>query len=593
MTNATTTATRPAVARGYARQAPPRPEPTAEVTSPRAVVYLRVSSPSQVKTDYNPEGISLPAQRDACKLKCSSLGAEIAREFVEPGRSATSTEKRIVFQEMMAWIKANKDSVDYLVVYHFNRIFRNSIDAHLAKRDLKGWGVRLVSTVMDFGEGPESDMVESILSAVDEYRVKADGADISYKMGAKARNGGTIGRARLGYVNARDLSEGRNIGIVKVDPERAPLVIAAFELYASGDYSLEALQAELTIRGLTTRPGRFPAGPISTSKLAKLLCDPYYMGYVSYQGELIEGRHEALIGHELFDRVQLVLEQRGGGGSRDRRHHHYLKGVLWCGNCDAQGVQSRMLLQWTNGNGGRYLYFFCIRKQQHLCDSRYVESDAIEVDIENYYATISFPEDLAERLRQRMRETLDEEEKATRLLNQQLRAEIERLNKQEENLIDLAAEGGLAVAKVKQRLAEIHVKRDQVSGRLNESGERLEAGVRLIDNALKLLDDPHGTYQRMSPEQRRLMNQAIIEKAYVQRDRIDKVTFRPPFDELLLARDEAQAAQDWTERPDAAGIDGEHERRFSGVLTPVLVGVGSSNDVMVGATGLEPVTSAV
>ena len=45
-------------------------------------------------------------------------------------------------------------------------------------------------------------------------------------------------------------------------------------------------------------------GPISTSKLNVLLRDPYYIGYVTYKGELIRGRHQPLISEELFDRVQ-------------------------------------------------------------------------------------------------------------------------------------------------------------------------------------------------------------------------------------------------------------------------------------------------
>lgn len=39
------------------------------------MLYLWVSTPSQVKTDYNPKGISLPAQRDACRVEAASSGA--------------------------------------------------------------------------------------------------------------------------------------------------------------------------------------------------------------------------------------------------------------------------------------------------------------------------------------------------------------------------------------------------------------------------------------------------------------------------------------------------------------------------------------
>src|SRR5712692_5623231 len=86
----------------------------------RALLYLRVSTPGQVNTDYNPEGISIPAQREAGERKAHELGAVIVDEYVEPGRTATSIEKRPVFQEMLERIKADQDA-DYVIVYHFNR----------------------------------------------------------------------------------------------------------------------------------------------------------------------------------------------------------------------------------------------------------------------------------------------------------------------------------------------------------------------------------------------------------------------------------------------------------------------------------------
>src|SRR4051794_17456993 len=88
----------------------------------RAVLYLRVSTQGQVNNDYDPEGISLPAQRDACVKKAAELGAVVVDEYIEPGRSAKEIEKRPVFQEMLARIKTDGD-VDYILVYHFNRIF--------------------------------------------------------------------------------------------------------------------------------------------------------------------------------------------------------------------------------------------------------------------------------------------------------------------------------------------------------------------------------------------------------------------------------------------------------------------------------------
>ena len=544
----------------------------------RAVLYLRVSTPSQVNTDYNPEGISLPAQRDACTVKSAALGAEIVKEFVEPGRTATSIEKRPVFQEMLAWIKEQKD-IDYIIVYQFNRIFRNSIDAAITKRELEKYGTRVVSTVMDLGEGPESAMVEMILHAVDEYRSKADGADIAYKMAAKVRNGGTLGRAPLGYLNARDTSEGRNIGIVILDPERAPLVKLGFELYASGDYSLERLAEELTERGLHARPTRrHPVGPVSTTRLNDVLRDPYYMGYVMYEGELIPGRHEALVGEEVFDRVQAILDERGLGGARITRHHHYLKGALWCGQCHKEGFESRMIMQWATGKAGtKYQYYFCRRKQRHQCQSRYLEVEAIESAIERYYGELRFPEEIADQMRTVMREALEEEEKASKLLHRQLTSELLKLDRQEENLLDLLADGTESSTKIKQRLNAIIRQRSRLRQQLEDTGQRLEVGVELLERGLRLLQDPQDLYRQMGPEQRRLMNEAIFAKLYVTDNQITDASFNPPFNDLLTLRDQ------WTwDAPESDS--GDHPEHRSGIF----LGGCSNKRVMVEVAGIEP-----
>ncbi len=82
----------------------------------RAVLYLRVSSKGQVNTDYDPEGISIPAQRTSCQRKADQLGLTVIAEYVEPGRSATEMTKRVAFQQMLERIRRDRD-VDYVIVY--------------------------------------------------------------------------------------------------------------------------------------------------------------------------------------------------------------------------------------------------------------------------------------------------------------------------------------------------------------------------------------------------------------------------------------------------------------------------------------------
>lgn len=58
-----------------------------------AVLYLRVSTTAQVNKAHDREGYSVPAQREACARHAESLGAQVIGEYVEPGKSTTSTNR--------------------------------------------------------------------------------------------------------------------------------------------------------------------------------------------------------------------------------------------------------------------------------------------------------------------------------------------------------------------------------------------------------------------------------------------------------------------------------------------------------------------
>lgn len=110
-------------------------------------------------------------------------------------------------------------------------------------------------------------------------------------MGQKARSGGTLGRARLGYLNHVDRSGGRDVRTVIADPVGAPLVRLGFELFATDNYTLTELATCSRPRPAVPTQRPVPTQRVSISKLAHMLRDRYYLGYISYKGEEIPGRH--------------------------------------------------------------------------------------------------------------------------------------------------------------------------------------------------------------------------------------------------------------------------------------------------------------
>jgi DNA invertase Pin-like site-specific DNA recombinase len=82
----------------------------------------------------------------------------------------------------MLTVKAEKN-FDYIIVYNRARLFRNSVDAAIAKRDLRAIGISIAS-VMDYTEDTAiGDLVATVIDGVNEYQSRAQGADIAYKMG--------------------------------------------------------------------------------------------------------------------------------------------------------------------------------------------------------------------------------------------------------------------------------------------------------------------------------------------------------------------------------------------------------------------------
>ena len=507
-----------------------------------AVLYLRVSTPRQMHTaiDIDPDGNSIATQRETCQSKALGLGARVLAEFVEPGNSAQSIEKRPEFRKLLAYLEAHRGEVGYVIVYMRSRAFRNSIDAAITKRALSLLGIRIISCKEDFGTGPVADAMETVQDAFNELQVRQNGEDIKQKLRHKALNGGTISRAKLGYLNIRVEHEGRLFNSIGLDEKRAPLVRKAFELYATSEYTLDRLEATMADLGLTTRPsGRWPVEKrVCDSKLHQMLQDPYYAGWVVVDGELIKGRHEPIISQTLFDQVQDVLTVRSRGGSRDRILRHYLKGALCCGRCDRQGRTGRLIYTEVRGRNGQYYgYFFCRARQDGECDLPHLPAWQVEEAIERHYETLPLPEGFADAVRALINTTLADQQRLTREVHERLTKQLAKLDAREQRLIDLAADGLLSRDKILARSNAIQMERVRLEAGLADATAELEVGAERLRQCLELAADPVRLYAQASDNTRQQINATFFERFYLDDEPLAVVSDRrkPPFDEIATA----------------------------------------------------------
>ncbi len=494
-----------------------------------AVSYLRVSTKEQAERDGDPEGYSIPAQRSANLRKAEELGASVVAEFVDRGESARSAD-RPQLKAMLAFVR--EQPVNYVIVHKVDRLARNRMDDVEINLALRAAGVTLVSVSESIDETPSGMLLHGIMSSIAEYYSRNLATEVVKGMSQKVKAGGTPSRAPIGYLNVREITaDGREVRTIAVDPERAPLVTWAFEAYATGEWTLSSLAAELEARGLVTRPSpRRASKPLSESQLQTVLRSPYYTGFVAWGGALHPGRHETLTTPQLWQDVQDMMD-RHRAGEKTRKHPHYLKSTLYCGTC-----RSRMVITHSKNKYGRiYPYFVCLGRhaKRTTCQRKAVLITDVEAAVADYYRHLELPLEL----REQIAATLTAELVVTRQEGERerlsLAAHIRRLHNEQAKLLQAHYADAISLDVMRSEQARITRGLAQAEERLTALDSSHDKVIGNLQRALDLAGDCGRAYAEAPDDIRRAMNQALFTAIYVEDDQHVRGELAEPFKTIL------------------------------------------------------------
>jgi site-specific DNA recombinase len=393
-------------------------------------------------------------------------------------------------------------------------------------------------------------------------------------MTQKAKNGGTLTLAPVGYINTSTIVNGHEVRTVVVDSDRAPFVKQAFEMYATGEYSLIQLAEIMTARGLLPRQSKRTDGRVLRHQvLAKLLHNSYYCGVITYRGVEYEGRHEPLVSKELFARVQQVLQSRSAG-EKQRTHNHYLKSTLYCGRCG-----SRMCI--ASAKKESYLYYFCAaRPHRHECDLPYVATEDAEQSLVEYYRTLKLSEDEAKDIKEQLRLGLASRQE-TNERDERIQAErLRKLKIERSKLLQAYYAGALELDVLAEEQSRINHETEQAESLLTGARKQFEDVEGLLQTALDLLKDCDRFYRLAPDTLRRRLNQALFEKVLVDvPSGVTEAVLTEPFKTITTMRNKNRQLVS----VDAGGS-------VNTVPTPILLGGSSEEASLVPREGIEPPT---
>ena len=286
----------------------------------RSVLYLRVSSKDQEK------GYSLPAQKKLLQEYSKRYDLSVAKVY-SISESASGKQIRKTFNEMLRYVQ--KNNINNILCEKVDRLTRNPKDATSISDWINADERRKVhfvkeNFVLDKNTRAHENLVWDMKVAIARFYTNNLSEEVRKGQKEKLAQGWLPATPPLGYKTIGE--EGQKIHII--DEEKAPYMRKAFELYATGNYSVSKLTDILYNEGLRSRNAK----KVSKSRLDAYLKNPFYKGYNEWKGEVTKGKQEPLISADVFDRVQQILH-RTIKNPQYKKHSPTFKAMVHCGEC--------------------------------------------------------------------------------------------------------------------------------------------------------------------------------------------------------------------------------------------------------------------
>ena len=259
-----------------------------------------------------------------------------------------------------------------------------------------------------------------------------------------------------------------SISQLEQDPERAPLIRAAFELFATGTHKQEQVLRKITAKGLRTRKGK----KLTLQTFSALLRKPIYAGRITIPSWGIDrpGDFNAIVSEETFWRVQDILAgRRTIGASYAKQHPDFpLRHFVKCGGCNQPLTAS-----WSRGRSRRYGYYRCANS---TCKSVNTPKDRMEDSFINLLKNLRPKRQYLELFKAIVLDVWKEQQSDATKTRQALQARIEKLKERKNRLDD---------AYIFDRTIDDETYQSQVS-RLRE--DQVMAEIELNDAKVEELD---------------------------------------------------------------------------------------------------------
>ena len=449
--------------------------------------------------------MSLSEQKSAIERLAQRSNLTLAEWFEE--RETAAKRGRPVWTRMLRELRRGK--ARGVVIHKIDRSARNLKDwADLGELIDQGIEVHFANESLDLHSrgGRLSADIQAVVAADYIRNLREETKKGLY---GRLKQGFYPLRAPIGYLDNGAANP------KTIDPVKGPLVRKAFDLYATGQWSIPTLVEEMYCRGLRNHANQ----KVTRNGMHTLLRNPFYTGVmrIMASGETYLGKHEALITKCHFDRVQDILH--GRVGTRVKVNDFLFRRFIKCASCSYS-----LIGELQKG----HVYYRCHKSD---CPTTIIREDAVLGFIEESLQKIRFTRQELDYLRIRLAELktswVKDREQQLQALNMRIEQVAERLNR----LTDAYLDQALDKAMFEERRGALIQERRTLENTKRDYEENRRSVPDAVSRCVELAGNAWFLYRNASVERKRLLLRTLVSNCTI-RQRTLEFVWQMPFREI-------------------------------------------------------------
>lgn len=324
--------------------------------SVRYRLYARKSTDTEDKQVQ-----SLDDQVKVMKATAKREGVRLVGDPLREAKSAKRPHVRPVFEELIQEIEDGK--IDGIVCWKLDRLSRNPTDSGRIQQLLQDGKLKHILTYEKSYFPEDNAIVFSVEAGMSNQYVRDLSVNTRRGMELKADRGHKPGVPPVGYLNDRIEK------VIISDPDRFDLVRILWDKMLTGTYSMAQLVkiADKELHITTPVRGKTGGGPIAYSSLCAMFKNRFYTGKLPFKGQVLPGKHQAMVTEEEFERVQQIIDPLHTTRPKDKTYNFQLRNLFKCGECGfaITAEQKRKTIKST-GESKEYVYYHCTGKSRSI-----------------------------------------------------------------------------------------------------------------------------------------------------------------------------------------------------------------------------------